>query len=559
MEKRTIIAFVLSFLVLIFWSTLFQPPPRTSREGEEKAKTDLKTAAAPSRENSSLGQSDNTKALQGEGDRLIAPLAENAEAKKVIVDTPLYRAEFSTAGPTITSFKLKRYRQSTAKGSPPVELVHLKNSSGGLVEMAFQPITARNPQRIIYQTDQESIILKEGSSPQDLIFRAVTAEGLILTQTFRIHPDKYPIDLNLVFKNSTNRSLDGKVSGSIQNLPPEKSGGYSSFSGLALLLDEKLKEVPPKKMKDEKSFSGRIDWMAYEDHHFMTALIPEIREKAQARGRLTPSGAVVGTYASSPFSIPPGGVFTARFTLYLGPRDLTILKSLGKDLDRAINFGWFDWIAKPLLYTLRFFYKYVGNYGVAIIILTVLIKILFWPLTHKSYKSMKEMQKLQPHMARLREKYKNNKEQLNKELMSLYKTYKVNPLGGCLPMLIQIPVFFALFRILGNAIELRHAPFVLWINDLSAPDRLFHFPFKIPLMAPPYGIPVLTLLMGASMLIQQKMTPTPGDPAQAKLMMFLPLVFTVMFINFPSGLVLYWLTNNILSIGQQYRIMKSSS
>ena len=215
-------------------------------------------------------------------------------------------------------------------------------------------------------------------------------------------------------------------------------------------------------------------------------------------------------------------------------------------------------IAKPLLYALRFFHKYVGNWGLAIIILTILIKVLFWPLTHKSYKSMKEMQKLQPYMAKLREKHKGNKEQLNKELMSLYKTYKVNPVGGCLPMVIQIPVFFALFRILGNSIELRHAPFIFWINDLSAPDRLFSFAFKIPFMSPPYGIPILTLLMGASMLIQQKMTPTPGDPTQAKIMMFLPVVFTVMFINFPSGLVLYWLVNNILSIGQQYRIIKSS-
>ncbi len=172
---------------------------------------------------------------------------------------------------------------------------------------------------------------------------------------------------------------------------------------------------------------------------------------------------------------------------------------------------------------------------------------------------MKEMQKLQPLMAKIREKYKNNKQQMNKELMGLYKTYKVNPMGGCLPMVIQIPVFFALFRILGSSIELRHAPFMLWINDLSSPDRLFNFPFQVPFMSPPYGIPVLTLLMGASMFIQQKMTPTPGDPAQAKIMLFLPIIFTVLFINFPSGLVLYWLVNNLLSIGQQYRIKKSTA
>jgi len=170
-----------------------------------------------------------------------------------------------------------------------------------------------------------------------------------------------------------------------------------------------------------------------------------------------------------------------------------------------------------------FFDEYVHNYGLSIILLTILVKGLFWPLTHKSYKSMKEMQKLQPRMAKLREKYKGDKQKLNQEMMGLYKTYKVNPMGGCLPMVIQIPVFFALFRVLGGCIELRHAPFALWINDLSAPDRLFNFPFQIPFMTPPYGIPVLTLLMGASMFLQQKMTPTPGDPMQAKIMMFYPL------------------------------------
>jgi YidC/Oxa1 family membrane protein insertase len=172
---------------------------------------------------------------------------------------------------------------------------------------------------------------------------------------------------------------------------------------------------------------------------------------------------------------------------------------------------------------------------------------------------MKEMQKLQPLMAKIREKYKDDKEQMQRELVGLYKTYKVNPMGGCLPILIQIPVFFALYRILANSIELRQAPFMLWITDLSAPDRLLNFSFSIPFMSPPYGIPVLTLLMGASMFIQQKMSPAPGDPAQAKVMMYLPIIFIVMFINLPSGLVLYWLTNNVISILQQYRMLKMTA
>ena len=187
--------------------------------------------------------------------------------------------------------------------------------------------------------------------------------------------------------------------------------------------------------------------------------------------------------------------------------------------------------------------------------MTVLIKIIFWPIAQKGLKSMKNMQKIQPKMAKLKEKYKNDKTRLNEEMMGLYKTYKVNPLGGCLPMLLQIPVFFALYKVLLQAIELRHAPFMLWITDLSAPDRLW-IGLDIPYLG---GLPILTLLMGGSMFLQQRMTPTPVDPTQAKIMMFLPVIFTFMFLNFASGLVLYWLVNNLLSIGQQYMINKQAA
>jgi YidC/Oxa1 family membrane protein insertase len=235
---------------------------------------------------------------------------------------------------------------------------------------------------------------------------------------------------------------------------------------------------------------------------------------------------------------------------------MKILGEAGHDLGKAVNFGMFDVIAKPCVWLMNKIYSVIPNYGVAIILLTVLIKILLWPLGSKSYKSMSEMKKLQPLMKEIREKHKNDKKKMNEEIMSLYRTYKINPLGGCLPMVVQIPVFFALYRMLYQAIELRHAPFLLWINDLSAPDRLFRFDFSVPFMEPPYGIPVLTIIMGATMLLQQKMSPPMGDPTQAKMMMLMPLVFTVIFINFSSGLVLYWLVNNVLSIAQQYYIQK---
>jgi YidC/Oxa1 family membrane protein insertase len=245
------------------------------------------------------------------------------------------------------------------------------------------------------------------------------------------------------------------------------------------------------------------------------------------------------------------------YCLFLGPKRISDLARCGENLEKAVDFGFFDIIAKPCLWLMNQIHdRAIPNYGVAIILLTMLIKLIFWPLGSKSYKSMAEMKKLQPLMADIRKKYKDDKKKMNEEVMNLYRTYKVNPMSGCLPMLVQIPVFIAFYRMLYESIELRHAPFWLWINDLSAPDRLFQFDITIPLMHPPYGIPVLTIIMGATMLLQQKLSPPPGDPTQARIMMMMPVVFTFIFINFPSGLVLYWLVNNVLSIAQQYYITK---
>jgi len=428
-----------------------------------------------------------------------------------------------------------------------------------LVTVRFDPDDDKGANPVLYQVKENSMTVEPGTGPRELTFRATTPDGLLVQQTFIIDPDQYAIDHVLTVSNPLEKPVEGTMKAQLANVPPKESTSYYSFIGASLLLNNKYEEMASTDLKEEKNLSGQIAWISYQEDYFMMAFVPEAESASRFTGRTLPSGAFQGIWRGPVQPIAPGNQFTTRSTFYLGPRDVDILKVIGRKLDLAIDFGWTDIIAKPLLYLLRFFNQYTGNYGIAIILLTILIKILFWPLTHKSYKSMKEMQKIQPLMAKIREKYKDNKEMMNKEMMSLYKTYKVNPMGGCLPMVIQIPVFFALFRILGNSIELRHAPFFLWINDLSAPDRLFHLPFTVPLMTPPSGIPVLTLLMGASMFIQQKMTPTPGDPTQAKIMLLMPVIFTFMFINFPSGLVLYWLVNNVLSIGQQYRIIKRSA
>jgi len=546
MDKKTLLALGLSFLVFFVWSILFGPKP-TDRAIDKQP--------APKKQESQAPLKDRPIP---QGTKRDLMLDAGRESKDIKVETELYTAIFSGSGPLIKSFKLKKYLSKLEKDAPLKELIHVKNRDGYGFNLGFSGQSIPNANWATYKVSRQDITVGMGAQPKELIYEWESPQGIEIRTRFLFYSDTYNIDLSVVITNKSEYIIDDNLLLTLAHFPQETKKSYGAFEGLALFLGNKLEEDEVKKLKDIQ-YDGQISWIAYKEPYFVTAIIPESNDKTTAKGITLPDGEIRISYITPPLNLGKDQQITENFALYLGPQDLYILKTLGRKLEKAINFGWFDIIAKPLLVTLRFFNKYVGNYGVSIILLTILIKILFWPLTHKSYQSMKEMRRLQPMMAKIREKYKGNKQEMNKQLMGLYKTYKINPMGGCLPMVIQIPVFFALFRVLPNSIELRHAPFILWINDLSAPDRLFSFPFQVPFMAPPYGIPVLTLIMGASMFIQQKMTPSPGDPAQAKMMMLLPIVFTFLFINFPSGLVLYWLVNNILSIAQQYRISRQSS
>jgi YidC/Oxa1 family membrane protein insertase len=553
MEKRTLMAFVLSFLVLVGWSFLFSPerehspgPPVSSENAQESASD----------------RSTPPQIQQPAEQPQVKPLGEEpatrADRKFVEIDTPLYNAVISTQGPTFTSFKLKKYRRTSDPDSPLIELISSSPDQAVPVQIDYVPEPSGTSAPLSYAVDQDSLVLGQNESSKELVFRSISTQRIESIYTFRFFPDKYSIELDIEARNLTGNPIKGSFITRLRYLPPDENRSYYAFRGLAVLANEKLEELKIKKVHDAEKIEGTINWLAYENEYFLSAVVPGTQSNALFSGTKLLSGILEGIHTPEPVSIQPGDIISSEYSLFFGPRDMGVLKNEGNKLAKAVNFGWTDIIAKPLLYILRFFEKFLHNYGLAIIVLTILVKILFWPLTHKSYKSMGEMKKLQPRLMKLKDKYKNDRQAMNREMMTLYRTYKINPMSGCLPMIIQLPVFFALFRVLGSAIELRHAPFFLWIDDLSAPDRLFSFPFSVPLMSPPYGVPVLTLLMGASMFLQQKMTPAPGDPAQAKMMMFLPLIFTFFFINFPSGLVLYWLVNNLISIGQQYQIMKRS-
>ncbi len=560
MEKRVLLAIVLCIIVLVVWDKYFvpkKPPavPSTSPAVEQAPSTPVKP------ETVQPVQPEQTRTPVSETPALSAPSFPTPAAytgKDVVVETPLYRAVFTETGARLKSFVLKRYRETIDKNSPGKELVRTSN----IEELPLAFNFANNPVAALnlapYGADQSSVKVSSGDN-KALTFRYEAPGWLRITRRYLFYADKYLIDLSVRVENLGSQAWENAPTLSLINLPfSSGAGSRYSFQGPALLANNELQQVKFKKLKEgEKQYPGPIDWVAYTNQYFTMALLPLnlAPNRAQLKALEIPSQMVKTTFIGPKITLQPGAQQEFRYKLYLGPKEVKTLKAADLKLAKAVNFGWFDIIAQPLLVCLKFFYRFTRNYGIAIILLTVLIKILFWPLTHKSYASMQAMKKLQPKMKKIREKYKDDKEKTNQEIMQLYRTHKVNPVGGCLPMILQIPVFFALYRVLYSALAMRHAPFALWINDLSAPDRLY-VGLNVPYLG---GLPVLTLLMGLSMFIQQKMTPTTGDPRQEKMMLMMPIIFTVFFVNFPSGLVLYWLVNNVLSIGQQYFINKKAA
>ncbi len=550
MEERTLLAVALSILVLVafqFFVSSTQPKNSIKREAITKTNKNFKkTKEATFKKEKKITNSFNTSKLKNS---LSTHLDKTA--KKIVVNTNLYRMILTEDGARIEKCFLKKYRTTVNPKSPPLNIIKVRPPylPLGLILGRKTKLDLSNK---IFNANKTQITLTKNKQEDNIYFNLNLGDNITIEKIFTFHENTYWVDLDIkILKKG--KPVTAVTHLTLYNEPLHER--HYIFVGPAYCTNGDLEQIKLKHPGDSKTFTGPVDWMGYDDGYFLSAIIP-LDQKinwALKMARLNKQGLICSAITPALAGNKTISLDSMKFGIYFGPKEIDRLKALHHHLAEAVNFGWFDPIAKPLLYVLKFFNKYFHNYGISIIVLTIIIKILFWPLTHKGQKSMKTMQKLQPKLKKLQEKYKDDKERLNKELMRLYKTYKINPLGGCLPMLLQIPVFFALYKVLLQAIELRHAPFCLWINDLSAPDRLMIPGVHIPLLG---GIPVLTLLMGVSMFVQQKMSPSSLDPMQSKMMLVLPVVFTVMFVNFPSGLVLYWLVNNILSIIQQYYINK---
>ncbi|CAN2040028.1 Membrane protein insertase YidC [Candidatus Magnetomoraceae bacterium gMMP-15] len=551
-QARFVIAIALSFIILFIWQTFTEEPVQESSVSQtQEAVTETGTLKT----DKDLIKADKDLSVKQAVSKLIKPESSLRAPRVITVNTPFYELQITEKGAAFEHFFLKEYRETIDKDSDFKDILALEGHGTVLIDMTEKSISGL--QDSVYTASFNENFLDVTTAPQKLSFSLTSPLGITIKKTFSFDPETYLIGLSVSINNQSEYRIDDSLILSLKNQLPTEENSYI-FEGPAALINGELTEIDIDDIEEKNIYKGNLGWVAVENRYFLTGIIPKNIIDASMR-LFIKKDLIEAQYVHPEINIKPLSEGQYDFDLFFGPKSLKVLKSTNENLAEIVNFGWFDLLAKPCLMIMNFVYSFIPNYGVAIILLTLFIKILFWPLGNKSYRSMKEMKKLQPLMTDIREKYKNNKKKMNEETMRLYKTYKVNPMNGCLPMVLQIPVFFGLYKMLYQAIELRHAPFMWWIDDLSAPDRLFRFDFSIPFMQEPYGIPVLTIIMGASMFLQQKMSPPPGDPAQAKIMLFMPIFFTFIFINFSSGLVLYWLVNNVVSVLQQYYIDKKKN
>jgi len=529
MDKRTILAVGLIILVIGAYNLLiipkFAPPPPPAEKMAAPAveKTSVDPAAV---------QPIATAAASAPGQAAVPAAPVSAAPPELItIDRPLWAASFTNVGGGLKSWGLKKYTYAKGQtdaaggliGDTPLEIVRPGAAAPPLsftfVDPAMQAAFSA-PMAVTKTADGFTLT-------------GADSHGLSLSRTYSFSADKYRTEMLVSIEN--NGEFPRSVSWEMAlwpGLDRHLSEKEKTDEGIKVFAAGGLDSVKISKVGERKDL-GSVSWAAIGNRYFLAALLPMEGSLSAFARRTTTTGEEVGLRSEVP-SLGPRQAVTYRIAAYLGPKDRKLLATVGKELERGVDYGWFWWLAIPFLGILQFCFSFLRSWGLAIVALTLLVKTSLFPISFKMFRSMKKMQELQPKMAALKTKFKGDNQGLQQATMAIYKEHKVNPMAGCLPMVVQIPVFFALYKVLYNAIELRGAGF-LYIPDLSLKDPYYITP----------------ILMGVTMLIQQRMTPSVGDPMQAKMMMFMPVIMTAMFINFSSGLVLYFLFSNIMSIGEQ--------
>ncbi|OGQ05924.1 MAG: hypothetical protein A3F82_05670 [Deltaproteobacteria bacterium RIFCSPLOWO2_12_FULL_44_12] len=518
-EYRGLLAVVLSVGVLAVWYTFIAPPPKPSPVSQP---LDQKTT----QQETVLAKNEPKPEVLFPSNISTPSVVERKGGQEVVLENELVTVVLDTMGGIVKNWELKKYLRNGGEAKP----VTLADPDSAILELGLRGDDLKVPFPIPFQAT------KNNKTFVDLRWNS---KELVISKRLRLDPNSYRIFMEVEVENKGKNTIaftptmDWSKTSSEESpqrgvlffkTPPDKWHPiYFKDGSLEILQSDNL---------SEQTLSGKTNWVGFESRYFLGGIVPTGKEASslEIKGSLA-------RLVLSQAQVLPGERWIQKFDLYGGPKELERLKVIGSNLDRAIGYGWTTWVAVPILYLLQLFYKVVHNYGLAIIILTVLIKLLLNPINKKSLQSMKGMQALQPRLKEIREKYGKDKERMNTETMQLFKAHKINPMGGCLPMLLQIPIYIALYNVLWNSVELYHAPFFWFYKDLSAPD--------------PYLI--TPILLGITMFIQTKMTPSASaDPAQQKIMMIMPIMFSGFMIFLPMGLVVYILVNTGMTILQQW-------
>jgi YidC/Oxa1 family membrane protein insertase len=596
-NRNTILAVILSGLVLIGWQFFYNMPQMEKQRAAERAQSELVKPAAQGGSTTTPTATPQTGAAPSPSatapavnqPAAAAPVSREAaiaSAPRIRIDTPRVSGSISLKGARIDDLALVQFRETVDPKSPAIVLF----SPSGTPEpyyAEFGWVPASNS--TVKLPDQNTLWQQEGANPLTpnipVTLKYDNGDGLTFRRTIAID-DRYLFTIKDEVTNVGSAPVTLYPFALIsRHGTPQVAGYYILHEGMVGYLgDQGLQEYGYKKIDDAKAVSFKVTngWLGITDKYWASALLPDTNAQLQARY----SSNLVGTvrtyqtdYLEDPQTIAIGGTGSANARLFAGAKEASVvginfpLGGLGgynkqlelNHFDLLIDWGWFYFITKPMFLALDWFYHLVGNFGVAILLVTVLVKLLFFPLANKSYASMAKMKSVQPQLAALKERYPDDKVKQQQEMMEIYKKEKINPIAGCLPVALQIPVFFSLYKVLFVTIEMRHAPFYGWIKDLSAPDPtnlfnlfgLLHFdPTTIPLFGHYLALGVWPIIMGITMWFQMKLNPTPPDPTQKMIFDWMPLIFTFMLAGFPAGLVIYWAWNNALSVLQQSFIMR---
>ncbi|QSP95565.1 membrane protein insertase YidC [Marinobacter salinisoli] len=538
---------IVSYLMVLAWNDDYRQPVDTAQVSE--------SAPASGSDGMVLPQQGSTDSSGEEfsvpGSANDAPVSNDAtlDQRFVTVETDVLKLSIDRIGGNLVQSSLLNYDESLNKPKP-LELLTSTEFRTYVLESGLigrqGPDSRSSGSAPVYQVSGSNFALEEGDDELSVDLKLTTEQGVTITKRYTFARDSYQVDVRYLINNQSSEAWQANFTGKIvrdQAADPtsQNTMGIQAFLGLVVSTPEDPYEKIALSDLGETPVNQQVTngWMAFLQHYFLTAWVPDRDQLAQfqttRRGPLHVMGFV---YPAT--QVAPGETAEVGARAYVGPKIIDRLEEMAPNLDRTVDFGWLFFISQPLFIILDWFHSLVGNWGVAIILLTVLVKAVFFHLSATSYRSMAKMRAVAPQLTRLKELYGDDRQRMSQEMMALYKREKINPLGGCLPILVQMPVFIALYWVLFESVQLRHAPFMLWIQDLSQMDPYF----------------ILPILMGASMFLQMHLNPTPPDPMQAKIMKMMPLVFTVFFLWFPAGLVLYWLVNNILSIAQQWYITR---